>query len=459
MTASLVKDAIWPLCNYSPHGGGQRDIHNSLARHRVASCGRRYGKSRVGGMELIPEALLTQALMPVLDEGRRFWIVGPNYDDCEREWRVLYEAAKKLELPFDKPGTYNDVIGGNMQMSLWDGKFMVECRSAAHPESLDGEGLNGVIMVEAAKMKPNIWNKFIRPALSDKRGWSLHTSTPEGKNHFYEMWQRGQDPLQKAWASWRLPSWYNTAVFPLGRQDPEILDMESEMTIERFNQEIAAMFTDFVGRVFKNFDEEQNVADLAYNPAWPLFGATDYGYSNPFVWLAIQTDPFDNIYVLAEYRAVNQNIMDISRDLIQRPLATNAVKFYPDPEAPGDTNVLEKALRMKAGGNTGGLLTDRLDMIRAALKPMPLHVPYEARKPRLFINRTCTELIREMNDYRYPELKSELLSPSENPMKKDDHGPEALGRFFKGHYGRETRSNANVSRAKMHHTRERSRVA
>jgi len=49
------------------------------------------------------------------------------------------------------------------------------------------------------------------------------------------------------------------------------------------------------------------------------------------------------------------------------------------------------------------------------------------------IDRKCKNTIRDFNDYRYPDRrdKQETNSP-ENPMKKDDHAPEAVGRFFAG---------------------------
>lgn len=460
-TGVAVKERLWPSISYEPHDG-QKQIHNSRARHRVASCGRRFGKSKLGGHELVPFALMANAeaqYLSDLGQQRHYWIVGPNYDDCEREWRVFYDACKRLKLPWDKPGTYNDTVGGNMRMSLWDGRFIVECRSAAHPDSLDGEGLDGVLMVEAAKMKSFIWSKYIRPALADKRGWSLHTSTPEGKNHFYEKWQIGQDPTSPAWESWRMPSWFNTHVFPLGLEDPEIEDMRvgADMTEERFNQEIAALFTEFVGRVFPTFDEEIHVKHVPYNPKLPLYGCCDYGFTNPFVWLAIQTDVWDNVYVVAEYRRTQMDITDIAAELKEWKggLARGALEFYPDPESPGDTSVLSNALGVRANGNTGGLLSLRLDAIRQALKTGPAHAPEHEQLPRMTIDRmNCPDLIREMQDYRYPETKAErATNPPENPIKKDDHGPEALGRFYKGHFGtadqdagRTTQSSARVHR-------------
>lgn len=443
----VVKDNIWPMIDYVPHEG-QIDIHHDLSRHRVAACGRRFGKSTVGGNELVPEALYTYSLEDLLvssGRARRFWIVGPDYSDCEKEFRALYDSLKRLEVPFDRPGTYNDPLHGNMHVSLWHGLFQVHTKSARHPEGLDGEGLAGVELVEAAKLKPNIWAKFIRPALADEHGWSLQTSTPEGKNWFYRNWQRGQDPGNPAWASWRRPAWLNTYVYPLGFDDPEIQEMRDEMSEEKFNQEIAADFTEFVGRVFKDFDEEIHVTDCPYRPDLPLFLATDSGWTNPFVALGIQMDSFMNIYVVGEYRRTHRDIMDVARDLKMIPWARNATDLYPEPASPGDAAILEKQLQLTTHPETGGELKWRLELIREWLKydPETEGHPDSERKPRLFIDRSCTGqplndggLIREMQEYRYPDTKEESNNAlKEEPLDKDNHGPEALGRFFRGYFG------------------------
>lgn len=437
-TLGLSKDLIWPSVNYEPHNG-QKIIHRSPARHRVAACGRRFGKSHLGGHELIVEALLTYTMLADLEERslrREFWIVGPEYSDAEKEFRVLYNGLKRLEMPFDHPGTYNNPESGSMAISLFNGRFKVFAKSAKYPATLVGEGLSGVILAEAAKIKETVWVKYIRPTLADFRGWSLHTSTPEGKNWFYRNWQRGQDPASNQWGSWRMPSWANDIVFPEGETDLEILDMAGDMSEEKFKQEIGADFTEYVGRVFKEFDEEVHVTDLEYDPRYPLYACCDYGWTNPFVWLFVQVDVFDRVYIIGEYRVQNRDINDIAKDLKALPITGQVVKFYPDPAGPGETAVLERALQIRHGGSTGGELRLRLEQIRQRLKIKPTHGPLEDRKPGLYIDRSCTGLIREMNDYRYPDTKEEALSNArEEPLKKDDHGPEALGRFFAGHYG------------------------
>ena len=503
------KWAVLDRIGWDPHPG-QLLIAESTARHKVASCGRRFGKSDLGGHELVPEVLFTFTQRNMLKEQmkrREFWIVGPQYSDSEKEFRVVWNELTRMEVPFDKPGSYNDPTGGSMHLSCFDGTLQIHAKSAQHPETLVGEGLSGVIMAEAAKMKPSVWVKSIRPTLADFNGWSLHTSTPEGKNHFYDLWKLGCDPGNPDWDSWRMPSWVNPYVYksptrradvrrlqqlmafhfeslegdPRGADllaedmskeelasgrlrtlcnrydlsvDDEILDLLSSMSVPSFNQEIGAEFTEFVGRVFKDFDEEVHVGDLQYNPKWPTFAAVDYGFRNPNVWLVIQVGPWGEINVLRELYQEELTATEFAHEIRDRGLDKGVLAFYPDPASPGDTAILEDILHIPGRGGTGGELKHRLDAIRKALKESPLHVPrgHIDRRPQIMWDRTCTMSIYEMNEYRYPDKKEEPSRPGqENPMKKDDHSPEALGRFFAGHFitPQEEAGPSRVTRAKV----------
>lgn len=492
---------------WKPHRG-QLLIAESNARHRVASCGRRFGKSDVGGHELVPEAIYTYFLKDELRrqmKRREFWIVGPEYSDSEKEFRVLWNELSRMEVPFDKPGSYNDPIGGNMHISLWNGAFQVHAKSAKYPATLVGEGLSGVIMAEAAKMKELVWIKYIRPTLADFNGWSLHTSTPEGKNHFYDKWLMGRDPGNPDWASFRMPSWVNPYVYktPTRRDDVkklqnlmiteeiheilaerqeageedvsvlralcnkydlsvdgEILDLMSSMSTPSFNQEIGADFTDFVGRVFKDFDEEVHVGDLRWEPTWATYACVDYGYRNPNVWLVVQVGPFGEINVVRELYVREYTTLEFAAEIKARGLDRGVKAFYPDPSSPGDSSILSDELGIQWRGGTGGELNYRLDAIRRALKEWNTHVPrgfksdhvHNDRRPQIMWDRSCSMSIYEMNEYRYPEEKEMNSVPGqEKPLKKDDHSPEALGRFFEGHFStpQADAGPARVSRATM----------
>lgn len=444
--ARLAVNKVFERVGYRPHAA-QKRIHKARNSHRfcVVCAGRRTGKSTAGGHALVPYIYEAYAKREELDpHGKRmeYWIVGPEYSDSEKEFRVLWNDVKKLGFPLDKPGSYNNPLTGDMHLSLWGGRFLVSAKSAKYPDNLVGEGLHGVILAEAAKLKPSIWIKHIRPMLADFRGWALMTSTPEGKNWFYETWMKGIEGAGNPdWWSLRMPSWANDVLFPLGKEDPEILSLAEGLTDEAFNQEIGAEFSDFVGRVFKDFDEEMHVKKLLFNPEYETYGATDYGWTNPFVWLLIQVDRWQNVYVLGEVYGSHKRIDEVHHEILDKGLCPPGLRyFYPDPAEPGDTKILESNLRIQSQGGTGGEIKDRLRLIRKWLK-IPGHllreeVKEEYRIPKLYIDPSCTNLIREMNDYRYPHTKNEAnVNEKELPLKKDDHGPEALGRFFAGYFG------------------------
>lgn len=483
----------WPAyedVGFVPHAL-QKKCMECDARNRVIAGGRRGGKSQIGGHELIPEALMTRDMAGYLkDIGKRreFWIVGPEYSDSEKEFRAAYNGLSKLEVPFDKPGTYYSAHASDMVISLWDGAFLLHGKSAKHPETLVGEGLSGVVMAEAAKLKERVWLKFIRPTLADFTGWALFSSTPEGKNWFYELWRMGQDPKYLEWASWRFPSWVNPHVYPKGASDegiamirsatkagatideafmemagvdPEIAAMVLDMTPTTFNQEIGALFTEFAGRVFGEFDEEIHVRDLEFqtSPSWQTYAAVDYGFTNPNVWLLIQIGPFGEIHILKEIFEPGLTISEFAAEIERRDAKPRGlVRFYPDPASPGSSRELSDLLKVNyAAAGTGGELSDRLEAIRAALKPQPAHLPadHPEKRPDLLIDRSCVNTIREFNDYRYPKTVDEARSKGHNapelPMKKDDHTPEAFGRFMAGHFGtRPTApSHAVIRKARM----------
>lgn len=468
MTTLNVWDILdAPEVAWKPHAA-QEEVVSHSARFKAVAAGRRFGKSDVGGHLLIPEFFLTATQQNDLLERmqrREFWIVGPEYSDAEKEFRVIWNTLRKLGVEFDKPGSYYNPEAGELDLSACKGTFQVHGKSAKYPGTLVGEGLSGVILAEAAKLKEIVWTKYIQPTLADFNGWALLTSTPEGRNWFYEIWRMAQDPRNMDWKSWRFPAWVNHFVYKkktLSRDvhllqkmlrkrdypaqdvlqkmftvDSEILSRLMSMTEETFNQEIAAMFTDFVGRVFKAFDEEYHVRDLAYNPDWQTVAFVDYGFTNPNVWLLAQIGHWGEINVLDEFYEPGLTALEFAQEIKRRNLCPSSLTtFYPDPASPGDTRQLEQVLRVRhtasADKDKHGL-KERIDAIRKALKPMLTHVEadHKDNRPQILFDRKCAQTAREFGLYRYPENRSEAgENGAELPMKKDDHTPEAIGRYF-----------------------------
>lgn len=459
MALVIAKNRLFSKVGYAPNRA-QRRIHESQARFQVVAAGRRTGKSTAGGMELLPEVYRAYLMRNALEEHdirHEYWITGPQYTDSEKEFRAFYNKAKFLKMPFDKPGTYYDAHGGDMQVSLWGGRFLLKAQSAKYPEHLVGEGLSGVILAEAAKMKERIWEQYLRPTLADFRGWAKFNSTPEGRNWFYDKWTVGQHGTDPEWESFRFPSYANEKLFPMGADDPEIISMLAGMSEEMGAQEVLAVFSKYVGQVFKQWDEEVHVrSDCVYNPDWPLYVATDYGWTNPNVMLFIQVDPWDRVYVIDEYYQSHRSPEEFADDIESGEQSTShselirrATRLYPDPADPAASHTLSERLRLQTQTGTGGPIKTRLELIRKWLKYEHPELPFDhpERVPLLRVNPKCKHFIYEFDAYRYPKTRDEEKdNPKEEPLKKDDHTPEALGRFFAGHFGEPAVTPPPVSR-------------
>lgn len=447
----LRKDLYFHETGYDPHAA-QWEVHRSPARFRACSNGRRWGKTLLGGKE----GEVTCFARNTMGNPQRGWIVGPQYDDGEKEFRVIYDSLKQLGVDDLSAKFLKNEENGNMHILTnwgWD----CEVRSAAHPESLVGEGLDWVLCVEAGRLTRQTYTQYLRPALSDKRGWALMTGVPEIATDIsllYWGWTRGQDSSRAAWESFKMPSWTNTIAFPGGREDEEILDAEEDLTEDEFARQYGGEFVEKVGRVMAEWDDQYHLGNLEFNHEWPLYAAVDYGYTNPWVWLWIQVGPFGEINVIGEHYWELRDTEDIAtKELLWHPLTSALVSFYPDPSSPDDTDILQRILKRPARQNTGGELRTRLGMIRGALKVPPLHEQSGIQdRPQLMVDRRCTRLAWEMREgYRWPQHKTEVRNDSELPMDKNNHGPEALGRFFKGYLdavGREVR-HTRQSRVKI----------
>lgn len=478
---------------FDPHGG-QLPLMEDDSQFICATCGRRMGKSSAVAHEIVCEAMHTKAMASILQaEGHRreFWSVGPKYSDSEKPFRVFYNKCKALGIPFDKPGTYySPGTSSPMVVSLWDGAFIYQAKSSQDPDTLVGEGLSGVHMEEAAKQKEIVWTQMIMPSLSDFDGWAKFTTTPEGKNWYYDLHQKAMRPSNLGWSAYRIPSWKNTgypkAVYPqptvdahvkrlmhlmvenpsltsfeiIAAQgliiDPKIAQLANDLTIPEFQQEIAAEFTDFVGKVFKEFDEDTHVRELSFNPAWQTVGAVDYGYRNPNVWLLIQIGLWGEINIIDELYQSDLTATEFANEILRRGLCPDTLtEFFPDPASPGDTRILETIFRQngkraRARPHTGGDIDNRLNLIRFAFKDRitdhELSAPdwykpgvsQDVRRPRMMVGTRCPKTIFECSEYRYPKTKDEQTETStkryETPMKLNDHTPEAIGRFLAGKY-------------------------
>lgn len=244
-----------------PHPG-QLEVHNSDARFKVLSAGRRWGKTRLGVNECLDAA----------SKGGRAWWVSPSYKTSEVGWRPLRQIARRI------PNAEVRLV--DRMVTLPGGGF-VAVRSADNPDSLRGEGLDFVVMDECAFMQREAWTEAIRPALSDRLGKALFISTPKGRNWFWENYQRGING-EEGWQSWTFPTSSNPYI-----EASEIEAAKRDLPELIFRQEYLAEFVDDSGGVFRRVQEAAILEAQEPQPGRQYVAGVDVASSVDFTVVSV----------------------------------------------------------------------------------------------------------------------------------------------------------------------------
>lgn len=427
----IDKWRYFDLIEYKPHPR-QRLFHESPARFKIPVCGRRFGKTWMGARELEPV---------LMAPNKRIWIVGPTYDLGEKEFRVIwFDMIIKMGLGREK-GVRKSYAKKQGDLSIefpWGTRL--EVRSADRPENLVGEGLDYVIMSEAAKHTEETWSRFIRPALTDRRGQATFSTTPEGQNWIYSLWKQGRDPKEPDFAAWQFPSWDNRFLYPGGRNDPEILLIERTTAREIFLQEYAADFTSFSGKIYSEFDEATHVQEVKFNPEFPNYVCFDWGFTNPMAAIEFQVDPFGRVRVWREQYETRMRLKDFLNKMKARkqPEGYRIDLCFGDSASPEavvsvsqDFSPCYADPRAKMGTNEGGRESgwqEGVELVQGFLKPQQVDedeygTPIE--EPWLIVDHSCVNTIREFNNYRVVDSVKER-NPREAALQKDNHALDAI---------------------------------
>ncbi len=405
------KRALFKRLKYEPHSDDQWDCHLDETRFKIVTCGRRWGKSTFGGNEL------TTAMLDVDKPEGYYWIVGPDYSLGEKEFRIVYHnLVNKLDLGPKIKKSYN-VKQGDMNIRMPWGTVL-EVKSAERKDRLVGEGLDGVLMAEAARHSKDTWEEFIEPALLDKRGWATFVSTPRGYNWYQGLHMMGQLPDFEDYKTWHLPTWTNKASFPLGLDDPDIQKLQRRLPEVVWLQEYAAEFVAYQGKIYTEFNPKVHVKKIDYNPLWKNYLFFDFGYVDPFVCLDVMVDPSDNWYIWREYQVSGLTNFEHGQVLRKRenPHGYHIDGMFGDPRDP----------------DAAATLAFLLGYIRQDVVPWKLAVQEVKEQMKLRpdgssrfnIDTSCRESIRQFERLHFKEVKGEH-NAKEEQHDYDDHGPDA----------------------------------
>lgn len=206
----------------------QREIFEHPARMKVIAAGRRFGKSTL----CMAQTIVVAAAKP----GANVMWIAPAH----RQARLAMNTIAKLI-----PRPHRDVNRTTQEIHLSTGGRIVFV-SGERPDNLRGEGLDLVVIDEAAFVAEALWTQAVRPALADTLGKALLISTFFGENWFYDLYRYAINPEHKEWEGWRFPTSANPYIAPA-----EIAEAQRTLPKEVFAQEFEAVPTSFSGAVFE----------------------------------------------------------------------------------------------------------------------------------------------------------------------------------------------------------------
>lgn len=251
----------------------QLEIFESDARFKVVAAGRRFGKSHLAAVELIVHGIQDTNWAGYDVHDKEVYYIAPTFEQGKK---IMWPKLKEMAGMEKDGGLIRSSLENIGQCTLVNGR-RISIRGADRPDTLRGIGLSYVVLDEYAFMKPDVWQLIIRPALADVEGEALFIGTPEGKNHFYDLWNDANGKLRdKGWKAWQFESLKNPKLNP-----DEIYQAitASNMSVAAARQEFGASFNSGGGIILKeeNWRYCEEPTDGDYYIAIDLAGFTQEG--------------------------------------------------------------------------------------------------------------------------------------------------------------------------------------
>jgi hypothetical protein len=388
----------------------QGQIFQDRTRFRVLVSGRRFGKTYLSLSELLRGATERPKGL--------FVYTAPTYRMAKSiAWLMLKEMVPAPWVA--------KVHEAELSVTLVNGA-RIELKGVDNPVTLRGLSVDGVVLDEAAFYDAEVWRMILRPALADKQGWALFTTTPCGTaSWFYDLFTMataGEDP---DWKAWQFTTLDGDNVPP-----EEVAAARKDLDARTFKQEFEASFENFEGLVAVNFSQENVTTDAVDLENSELLLGIDFNV-DPFVCLCavkrrikLEDESYEELHIFAEIILSNCTTWDMAEALNERFGLEREKKAYPDPTG--------NARKTSSAGQTDHMILRQSGIsVIAPRKPWKIKDKVTAvntalldgaGRRRLKVNPCCVETIKSFRGLVYN-------TASQLPDKRGglDHAFDAAG--------------------------------
>ncbi len=368
----------------------QREFHESNARFKSIFAGSRYGKSKCGASEVLPD---------ILKEGTRGWIVGPKYEQPSKEFRYIYEnivikmgfkPKRELNVQYSNPGP---------QVLIFPWGAEVYTKSEENPESLLGEEVDWMILSEASRMKEQTYDSYLRARLGTRKGRVVIPTTPHGFNWLFKRFYVPSTEGDKEYWS-KIVSVKENPLFSIEEYERAKKELPEDIFKEQYDGEFVAQ----TGLIYKRFMRQRNTIDPFEIPKrWARYCAIDPHPSTPVAVLWLAVDEHGTCYIYDEMFIPDLTIPEVAskmmakegRDVIRKRLIDPRAKYI--DKLRGQTTSVQMQFRKNGISciEANSKFESGYYKINELLTPAEVYGDKKNLKPRLYVFKNCKETIFE----------------------------------------------------------------
>lgn len=370
----------------------QAEVFRSPHRFKVVVAGRRWGKTKLAAAELVRAARAPKQLV---------WYVAPTYRMAKQiMWIDLLDTIPRAWIVKSNETALEIHLVNGSRICL---------KGADKPDTLRGVGINYLVLDEFQDMRPEVWEKVLRPTLASTRGGGLFVGTPKAFNHLYKLYERGQQTKFRekgTWSSWQFPT-ITSPFIPL----QEIEDARADMDEKSFRQEFEATFESMSGRVYYQFSRSLHVGEYPFNPKLPIWVGMDFNV-DPMSAVILQPQTNGEVWLVDEIYLSQSNTNEMA-DELERLFWRQFRKMtvYPDPaganrstkgRGESDLDILrDRGLVRLRYRRKHPPVADRINAVNKMLRTATGQV-------RLKVNQKCQHTIESLEQTLYKPGTSEV---------------------------------------------------
>jgi len=207
-------------------------------------------------------------------------VAARDYEESRPEMLYVIEDLRKLGIIKGRPSTPK---AGKWQVEAFSalGGVHIETISLKDdPRALTGTGkaYDVVALVEAGRLPYEAFTAA-RGRVAETRGLVLMSGTLWDTFGWYaDFYEDFGGPNVFDGVRFSFPAWYNVAVYPGGRDDPEIKRLEQQYNKDEFARLVEARLVPSPARMYPEIKRTVHVREMEYDPDSPVELSVDPGY-------------------------------------------------------------------------------------------------------------------------------------------------------------------------------------